>query len=190
MVEDTGRCVNCGFLGKLRSQIDAETFVYEATRYNRETGTFYRYSGHPEPRDISTQITCFRNAANLQKELVDALAMDGQRDRNAENEPTLTLIKKPRKCKSWYLWTEHRSPKEHFEEFKMQQLEKERREFDLKLFELSQKIQNDSKVIVEKGEKFNRRITWFIIISAILEVTGTLLALFLPNGFGGQAVKL
>jgi len=118
MADDTGRCVNCGFLGKLRRQVDAETIVYSATSYNRETGTFYRYSGWPDQRDIPTQPTCFRNAANLQKELVDALAMAGQQGRDDENEHTLALIEKPRKCESWYPWTEYLDPKEHFEEFK------------------------------------------------------------------------
>ncbi len=66
-----------------------------------------------------------------------------------------------------------------------QRLEKDRKEFDLKLFELSQKIQNDSKEIVEKSDKFNRRITIFIIVLAVLEVAGTLLALFFPDGFSG-----
>ena len=124
MVKDTGRCVNCGFLGKLRRQIDAETIVYEATRYNRENGALWRYSGWPNPRDISTQINCFRNAANLQKELVDALTMAGQQDREAENKHTLAIIGETRKCKSWYQWTEYSSPKEHLEEMKIEQLQR------------------------------------------------------------------
>ncbi len=136
MADDTGRCVNCGFLGKLRRQIDAETFVYEATRYNRETGTLYRYSGWPNPGDIPTQPTCFRNAANLQKELVDALAMAGQKGRAVENEYTLAVIEKTRECESWYPWTEYRNPKDHFEEFKMQQLENDRRQFERKLTQM------------------------------------------------------
>ncbi len=70
------------------------------------------------------------------------------------------------------------------EEFEMQ-MEKDRKAFDLKLFEMSQRIQNDSKAIVEKSDRFNRRITVLIIILAVLEVAGTLLALFFPNGFVG-----
>ena len=115
MSNDTGRCVNCGFLGKLRKQVDAESIVYPATSYDREKGTFYRHSGWPDKQDISTQPTCFRNAANLQKELTDVLAMAGQTGREAENEHTLAIIEKPRECEFWYLWTEYRSPKEHLE---------------------------------------------------------------------------
>lgn len=127
MGQDTGRCVNCGFLGKLRRQVDAETIVYEATRYNRENGTLWRYSGWPNPGDIPTQPTCFRNAANLQKELVDALAMVEQKGRDVENKHTLAIIEKDRKCKSWYPWTEYRNLKEHFEDLKEELNRKERK---------------------------------------------------------------
>ncbi len=66
MADDKGRCVNYGFLCKLRKQIDAETIVCPATSYNRDNGVFNRYSGWPDQRDITTQPTCFRNVANLQ----------------------------------------------------------------------------------------------------------------------------
>ena len=76
----------------------------------------------------------------------------------------------------------------------MQQLEQDRRDFELKLFELSQKVQQDSKEIAQRSEKlaqssdnFQRRITWFFIVLAILEVTfgGAAIAvgLWWPNGF-------
>lgn len=124
MVKDTGRYVNCGFLCKRRTVIDAESIVYEATDYDREKGTFYRHSGWPNQRDMPTQPACFRNAANLQKELIDANAAAGQWGRDAENEHTLAIIEKPRECESWYLWTKYSSPKEHLEEMKIEQLQK------------------------------------------------------------------
>ncbi len=127
MIGDTGRCVNCGFLGKRRTVIDAESIVYTATSYDRENGTFNRYSGWPDQRDMPTQLACFRNAVNLQKEILDELAMAKQNGRDAENEHTLTIIKKPRECKIWYPWTEYLSPKEHFEEFREEINRRERK---------------------------------------------------------------
>ena len=127
MTDDTGRCVNCGFLGKRRTVVDAESIVYTATSYDRQKGTFNRQSGWPDQRDMPTQITCFRNAANLQKELVDALAVAGQQDTAAENEHACIIIEKPRKCESWYPWTEYLSPKEHFEDFKEELNRQERK---------------------------------------------------------------
>jgi len=66
-----------------------------------------------------------------------------------------------------------------------QQLEQDRRAFDIKLFEISQKVQEDSRAIAERGDTFTRKITWFFIILAVLKVVGTLLAFFFPNGFFG-----
>ncbi len=128
------KCKGCGFLGKLRRQIDAETIVYEATRYNRANGALWRHSGWPKPgNDTPTQPTCFRNATNLNKELVDSLASAGQEGQAAEEEHTLAIIGKSRECESWYPWTEYRSPKEHYEEFKMLQLEQRREIFEKEL---------------------------------------------------------
>ena len=124
MEKDAGRCVNCGFLCKRRTVIDAESIIYEATSYDRKKGTFYRHSGWPDRRDIPTQPACFRNAAHLQKELVDALTVAGQQDREAENKHTLAIIGNTRKCKSWYQWTECSSPKEHLEDMKIEQLQR------------------------------------------------------------------
>ena len=52
MTDDTGRCVNCGFLGKRRTVVDAESIVYAATSYDREKGMFNRQSGWPNQRDM------------------------------------------------------------------------------------------------------------------------------------------
>ena len=127
MVEDTGRCVNCGFLGKLRTQVDAESIVYSALRYDRETGTLNRHSGWPDNRDIPAQPTCFRNVTDLQQELTEELNKLGKQDTDSKKEQTLELIKKARDCKFWYPWTEYKSPKEHYEELNMALLEKTRK---------------------------------------------------------------
>ena len=124
MADDAGRCVNCGFLCKLRRQADAEAIVYEATSYDRKNGTLYHHSGWPDKHDVQTQLTCFRNAANLQKELVDTLAAAEQRGMEATNKHTLAIIEKPRNCESWYPWTEYLSPREHLEEMKLKELQR------------------------------------------------------------------
>jgi hypothetical protein len=130
MASDTGRCINCGFLCKRRTVVDAESIVYTATSYDRENGTFYRHSGWPEHRDMPTQPACFRNIANLQKELVDALALSEQKGRDAENTLTLEIIKKSRECKIWYPWTELLNPKEHLDNLKEEQNRKDRKYTD------------------------------------------------------------
>ena len=63
-----------------------------------------------------------------------------------------------------------------------QQMERDRKEFDLKLFEISQKVQSDSAKVADKAEKFNRRVTWFFVVLAVLGLAGTFLALAFPDG--------
>ncbi|MFC2003131.1 hypothetical protein ACFLV4_04215 [Chloroflexota bacterium] len=129
MADDIGRCVNCGFLGKRRTVVDAESIVYTATGWDRQKGTFYRESGWPDRRDMPTEITCFRNATNLQKEVNDALA-EGEHSDAAKQECAHTVTEKDRRCKSWYPWTEYLSPKEHLEEFKEGLNRRERKRTD------------------------------------------------------------
>jgi hypothetical protein len=180
-----GKCITCGFLGK-RDDRPSMAICYEASSFDRLTGDFTCYSG--TVNTFATCIWCFVGEALFHQEMTKDGVTDTNYDRVHE------LIKKDRNCKSWYKWKEFRTPKEHYEELKMMQLEqsrkdfelrieKERKEFDLKLFDLSQAIQKDSNEVVKKTDSFNRRMTLFIIILALLEVTGTLLALFFPNGF-------
>ena len=176
----TRRCVNCGYLGK-RDNISSVSICYEATAIDRQTGMLTKTMGMPTGapaiggrHDIPTRPWCYVGKAHFQEELEAMGAKEHEADKVRE------VIEKDRNCISWYPWREFSTPKEHFEESMMLAMEERREKFDLKLFELSQKIQNDSKEIVKKSDRFNRRITIFIIILAVLEVVGTLLALLLP----------
>jgi hypothetical protein len=68
-------------------------------------------------------------------------------------EQIKALIQKDRKCDSWCKWQEGIEPKEHFEEVKAEQLEQDRRAFELKLFEMSQKVQEDSRAIAKGASR-------------------------------------
>ena len=173
MAEDTGRCVNCGFLGKLRRQIDAEAIVYEATRYDRENGTLYRHSGWPDVmrHDVLTGPTCFRNAANLQEELARLLAVAEQKGRDVENANTLAVIQAHRACQDWYPWTEYRTPKEHFDEFLMQQLEDNRRTFEQKM----EADRKNSELKLDERNRQERKRTDKVMIA--LAIAAIILAL-------------
>jgi len=61
-------------------------------------------------------------------------------------------------------------------------LEKDRKDFDLKLFEISQKVQEDSRKIAERSDSFNRRMTFFFVVLAFLELFATVASLAFPNG--------
>jgi hypothetical protein len=81
---------------------------------------------------LRTYPWCFRGKAHILDELNSIGANDQQTDKVKQ------IIQKDRKCEFWYPWTEFRTPKEHFEEFKMMQLEKERRDFELRLQQMNE----------------------------------------------------
>lgn len=194
-----GRCISCGYLCK---RIDLLTStVYEASVEDRN---YFNFLSHPEsPRP--TKIWCFVLKEPLHEEF-EQLRKAYHTKKNY-SEICGEIVMQDRSCEKWFFYRPFMSPKEHFKRFLMMQLERERKnferrmendrraferalekdkkEFDLKLFSISQKVQQDSKTIVEKSNTFNRRITFWLVLLAILEVVGTLLALFFPNGFGG-----
>jgi uncharacterized membrane protein (DUF106 family) len=73
------------------------------------------------------------------------------------------------------------TPSEHLEKLTMEttensrrdfemRLEKDRKEFDLKLFEISQKIQEDSRTIASRSFRFNLFFTIVIIVLTIVQI--------------------
>jgi hypothetical protein len=117
----TGRCINCGFLGK-RDKQNTFSMCYEASDIERQTGWLNLQVG-----SIATRPWCFVGKVNFVEELQTMGVQEIQADKMGE------LLSKDRKCPSWYPWTPFRNPKEHFEELKVQQLEQARRIFELKL---------------------------------------------------------
>ena len=188
-----GKCINCGFLGK-RDCISSVSICYEATSVDRLEGQLTEYRMEPTQSGgmtnralLRTLPWCFIGKAGFLVEL----EVEGARD--IQPDKVRDIIRKDRKCEFWYPWTEGKPPKEHLEKLEMMQLEqnrrefeqrmeKERKEFDLKLFEISQKVQSDSAEIAKKAFSFNRLVTIFFIILAILTMLVALLQLAFPNG--------
>ena len=133
---------------------------------------------------------CFLQAAEITSE-IDALCAAGSPA--VEREAAKDIFAKDRRCPSWYRYNSGFSPKDHFDQMTMELLEQSRREFelrlekgrkdfDLKLFDISQKVQEDSRKIAERSDSFNRRMTFFFIVLASLELFATVASLAFPNG--------
>jgi len=160
---DKGRCISCGFLGKL----DGATGVFhEATaldRFRGDLGCVEHHEGMP---------WCFRNKTAFRW---DVRNLPTREDFEKVCDKLKEDIKQDRKCPAWYPWTWGSSPKEHFEEFKMQQLENERREFELKLEEINR----------QERKRTNRIMIWLTIaaiIFAAMQVYAALAAIN-PNSW-------
>jgi hypothetical protein len=151
-VYGTGRCINCGFLGKRSPEIDETCF--HASAKDRISGIFNQHHTLAGGEtNLSTIPWCFIGKADFLKELADIQATVTQNDKVRE------IIERDRGCSSWYPWREFATPNEHFEESMMlameerrekfeQQMEKDRKEFELRLDETSRQERKRTNIIM------------------------------------------
>jgi hypothetical protein len=179
---DHGKCRSCGFLSKhARTAADAPAprffEVEHAERGSADSFNHYRLEFRGP---IKTEPMCFLGKTNLMQTLQEQ-----------GGEKLVEAILADRQCDGWYPYMPGLSPGEHYEELTMQRLENDRRDFEMRLFEMSQKAQENSlaiakdskaivsdlKVIAEKNDKFSRRVTFWIVLLAALQALGSILAL-------------
>jgi len=189
---DEGRCVNCGLLGRraINVQSGAPAITpayYEADNYQRQNGdVFSQFQSPGTANNIRTDPFCFLGAADIMQE-IGAASEKGTSGLRAKAKE---VFAKSRNCKSWYRYNPGLSPKDHFDQMNMELLEKSRREwemrleterkdFDFKLFEASQKIQESNRQIAADSYKTTRRSFWFTLFSTGVIVLLTLISLFL-----------
>lgn len=161
-----GKCINCGFLGKRASQ-STVSVCYEATVIDRKRGQFTDCDA------ISTYAWCFVRGASIGDEVSK---IEGDRhffDKMKE------VIERDRCCPSWYKWTEFESPKEHYEEFKMLQLERNRQEFEQRIEDDRRKWELELQRLNEESRKRTNsvmiRLTVLIVLFAICQLAVTIL---------------
>lgn len=169
------KCADCGFLAA-RDQDLRISECYPATRYARDFGTLDEYID-PKPKSIieiipkiMTSPWCFVNKANLGKES-DELYNAEDKELSRENVRIHKVITTQRDCISWYPWREFASPREHYEEFKMIQLEQQRQEFEQRIEAERRKFELELQQINEH----DRKRTDNIMIG--LAIVGVILAL-------------
>jgi len=166
-----GRCINCGFLGK-RDCVSSISVCYEATAADRLAGQLTEYRMEPTQHGgmtnralLRTYPWCFLGKAHILDELNSIGAKDHQTDKVQQ------IIQKDRQCGSWYPWTEFRTPKEHFEEFKMLELEQRREEFEKHMEE----NRKEFEFKLQKRNEQERKRTDKVMIG--LAIAATILAL-------------
>jgi hypothetical protein len=178
--EDKGRCVNCGFLAK-RTRSDPSNRAstpkyYEVESEARKNGEVWSYVQDSRIGPIGTEPFCFRQAAQIADEILSITGQFGS-DRMAARD----VFVKDRNCKSWYRYNPGLNPKDHFDQMNMEllenarrdfelRLEKDRKEFDLRLFEISQKIQEDSRKIASRSFWFNLFFTFVLIVLTLIQI--------------------
>lgn len=119
--EERGRCRTCGFLARLRYSTPFSSPRYvEAGEEDRATGELY--SQHDaDGRPVRAEIACYRRAFALNQEV----GQEFQRPGGATlPEAVLAVIGKDRRCPFWIAYTPDFGPKEHLEEFRVNEVQK------------------------------------------------------------------
>ena len=73
-----------------------------------------------------------------------------------------------------YPWTEYLSPKEHFEELQMKQLEQSRRDLELRLSTMEQAAQDQAARSERRFARFLALLAVLAVILAFVQVSGAL----------------
>ena len=173
-MEDKGKCVSCGFLTKFDVYLSGPPpHFYEMPPSHRATGNI-EVVRLESGREIRVLPRCYMDYADIWKE-IDTL----QRSGTTLPSATMQVFQADRKCPKWHPYRSGFSPMQHREEIMQTELDLKRQEFELKLFAMSQKVQEDSRAIAEMTYRFNRRWTWILVLFAL----GSIFAqLMFPNG--------
>ena len=159
---------------------------YEADERQRQSCEVWSQVQDTLTGSVRTEPFCFLQSADIVGEIKARCSDKRLNEKDAARE----VFAKERHCPSWYRYNPGLSPKDHFDQMNMELLEKSRREwemrleterkdFDLKLFEASQKIQESNRQIAADSYKTARRSFWFTLFSTVVIVFLTLITLFL-----------
>jgi hypothetical protein len=179
--DEKGICRTCGFFAKhpVNGSSVATPSYYEIEPDQRESGKVWSHRPDLTGSPLSTEPACFDRAADLRSEASELIQLGN--DGTAKE-----VCNKDRACEHWYPYSPGFSPKEHMEDLKLKALEQDRREFELKLFNISQQVQADSKGIAEESRRIAASGYRFGIISnsimAILAAVQIWLAIAVTRG--------
>lgn len=147
-LEDHGKCGTCGLLAKRSDLLDTYYEVPYGQRQN-PSDLLFKHITSLAASSIPVRIVCF---------VLEPLSEEIHSD---QPSTAAVAFNRERKCPKWYGYVQGYTPLSHLKRYDMEQLEQRRREFELKLFSMSQKVQEDSRSIAEDSKKIaeeNRRI--------------------------------
>lgn len=167
-LSERGACYNCGFLCRKDVLNTHLALFYEISEEDRKNGRFFTLASPGAPR-------CFRGV-DIGREITDATGLPDYPIRTDEhqqkqNAAAKQVLETNRQCKLWFPYTPGMSPKEHLEEFKILEMERDRKEWQERL-EANRREWQKELVALEKREnkRINRVMIWLAVAAAILAV--------------------
>ncbi|GEM_PF-5429683 len=125
--EGTGRCINCGFLGKMGMDFDhPERFwdIERATLFNRQQGNLFKL----DYNKYNAWPTCYISAYPIDEEVAASDHSGDQTWGNSKQcDAAAKVIRKNRRCKSWTPWLQHLSPGWHLEHDRLRKMDRQNR---------------------------------------------------------------
>jgi hypothetical protein len=167
---------------------------YEIERKMRENGDVFTCVQNS--RRFNAEPFCFVDAVNLIEEAKGKPDYESNRP-NA----TVEVFETRRNCERWYKYTPGLGPKDHFDLMNIEameesrrnwelRLERERKNFDLKLWEATQRVQKDSYEIARKSFRFNFFATAVVATLALGTIILTFVQVYLAFQQSGQSLPL
>ena len=168
-------CISCGYLGKRSLYLDK---VFEANEHDRTHFSFVYYK-HPTASHTGTLPQCFVNELPLSQEFRELeKKYQGSKD---NSEISFEITTREINCPKWTPYRDFRTPNEHYEEFKMQQLESDRRTFEERLDNSNKEflagLERERREWEKDAGKWPRRLIWAAIILAVAEVVSNVPAI-------------
>ena len=161
---DKRKCITCGFAAK-RARIpiwpQANPSWFELPLEERQEGKILVLStgGGNSAADIY-DIACFRGKKDLvflvRESMAEADLLGGTPTHIRESTRGLASKQVLEKtgCDSWFQYEAGRTPQEHLSDLRWEQLEKQRQEFEIRLFEAEQRAQENTRLILADSRQY------------------------------------
>lgn len=153
---ETGACWNCGFFCHKDEHNRHISSYAELTTHNREWGRFFPLMERWAP-------WCFRYEPVL-PEIAERLGheprvvIQDETIQSTQNAAAMEVAIKDRQCVKWTKYRPGLSPKDHWDEQFMRELEQMRRANDLKIAELDQRSQESMRAVMADQVKITETI--------------------------------
>ena len=195
-----GKCASCGFLSRSIT-IDSVVVIHEIPWLARD-GAIPHEAVKPGEDLEQPYVECFLHVISILSETMREEKAAGDSNWAAAEQ---RVFWKERNCPEWFGYSPGLSPERHLERYEMQRLERDRRDFELKLATLTQQVQEDNKLILadsralaqehkelvaeikdiardmaisaKAGERFGKLVTFWIILLAIVQALMAIAAL-------------
>ena len=162
--DDRGRCTSCGFLAVVVAHLPNIQAPLAGPAAERSSGNLWSALGG------SDRPHCFVQAADLLHEIKESPRWGTGTDTPAVWGATIVVIERDRHCPSWFPWTPHVTPKEHWDRRNVLQLEASRHANDLAIATMQMDVQ---ELRDDRSDRWSRIAVAIAVVSLVVALIAT-----------------